>query len=217
MQIKHPIFNKQSFTMLEKFRQYLDSKISLTADEWKMISSFCVSKTLDKGEFLLKAGEYWRYTAIVVTGCIRTYRAEHNGKIRILNFIIENGWAGDTHSLQHGTPSVFSIDAIEASEVILISKVDFEGLCKQLPHLNQLMMENLKECLSVSQSRIDLATISTAEEKYKSFTIYHAELLLRIPQYMIAAYLGITPESLSRIRKKLAKEQVGMKMYAEVV
>lgn len=203
--------------MLEKFRQYLDSKISLKQDEWEMISSVCVAKTLDKGEFLLKEGDYWRYTAIVVTGCIRTYRAEHNGKIRILNFIIENGWAGDTHSLQHGTPSTFNIDAIEASEVILINKGDFEDLCKQLPHLSQLMTENLKECLSVSQSRIDLATLSTAEEKYRSFTIYHAELLLRIPQYMIAAYLGITPESLSRIRKKLAKEHIVMKIYAELV
>lgn len=203
--------------MLDKFRQYLDSKITLKPDEWEKIRSISIAKKLEKGEFLLNAGEYWRYIAIVLTGCIRTYRIEHSGKIRILNFVIENGWAGDTHSLQHGKPSAFNIDAIEASDVLLMHKEGFENLCKQMPHLNQLMTNNLKECLSISQDRIDLATSSTAEEKYRSFSIYHPELLLRIPQYMIASYLGITPESLSRVRKKLAKEQVGLKMYADAV
>lgn len=203
--------------MLEKFRQYLDSRISVSAEEWEKIKSVCTDRTLDKGDFLLKEGEVWRYAAIVFKGCIRTYRADQQGKIRILNFIIENGWAGDTHSLQNGKPSVFNIDAIEPSEIVLINKEDFELLCKQIPQLNQMMNDNLKECLSISQGRIDLATYTSAEEKYRSFSSYHPELLLRVPQYMIASYLGITPESLSRIRKKLAKEQLAHKVLSTAV
>lgn len=198
--------------MLDKFRQFLESKIPLTADEWEKIRLVCMAKNLDKGDFLLKEGEMWRHIALVLKGCIRTYRRDNTGKIRILNFVVENNWAGDTQSLQHNTPSLFDIDAVEASEVVLINKWDFDLLCKEMPHLNQMMTDSLKECLSSSQGRVDLATTITAEEKYVSFSTYHSELLLRLPQYMIASYLGITPESLSRIRKKLATEPVADKV-----
>lgn len=198
--------------MLDKFRQFLESKIPLNADEWEKIRLVCMAKNLDKGDFLLKEGETWRHIALVLKGCIRTYRRDNTGKIRILNFVVENNWAGDTQSLQHNTPSLFDIDAVEPSEIVLINKWDFDLLCKEMPHLNQMMTDSLKECLSSSLGRVDLATTITAEEKYVSFSTYHSELLLRLPQYMIASYLGITPESLSRIRKKLATEPVADKV-----
>lgn len=193
--------------MIEDFRQYLQERILLTEAEWEKINAVALVKKLEKGQHLLTAGETWKFAAFVCKGCIRTYRTDQNGKLRIINFVVENGWAGDTRSMQTNEPSVFSIDAIEYSEVLLINKGDMDMLCKQLPQLAGLVTENLKECLASSQSRVDLATSPSAEDKYRAFSTYHASLLQRIPQYMIASYLGMTPESLSRIRKKLAREQ----------
>jgi len=193
--------------MLDKFYQYLSSKVVLSPAEWEKISSICVFRTLIKGEFLLREGEKTADLIIVVQGCIRTYLADSLGKIRINSFAIENEWAGDAQSVGKGVPSKYSIDAIEPTTVVLINNLKFEALCTQIPHLNQFLTDNLKECLSGSRGQHDLVTIPTADDKYRSFSARHPELLARVPQYMIASYLGITPESLSRIRKKLAKER----------
>jgi CRP-like cAMP-binding protein len=193
--------------MLDKFYQYLSSKVSLSSAEWDQISEISVIKTLDKGELLLREGEKSADLIIVLQGCIRTYRSDSQGKIRINSFAIENGWAGDAQSARNGTPSKFNIDAIELSTVVLIDNLKFEALCSQIQLLNQFLTDNLKECLSDSRGQVDLVTIPTAEDKYRSFSNHHPELLARVPQYMIASYLGLTPESLSRTRKKLAKER----------
>ena len=193
--------------MLHKFYQYISSKVSLTPAEWEKLSEICVFKTFDKGEFLLREGAQSADLIIVVQGCIRTYRSDSQGRIRINSFAIENGWAGDAQSVEAGTPSKFSIDAIEQTTVVLINNLKFDALCREIPRLNQFLTDNLKECLSGSRGQIDLVTIPTADDKFRSFSMYHPELLTRVPQYMIASYLGITPESLSRIRKKLAKER----------
>lgn len=193
--------------MLDKFYQYLSSKVSLSHTEWQKLSEICIFRTLVKGEFLLREGEKSTDLIIVLQGCIRTYRADSLGKVRINSFAIENGWAGDAQSAETGKPSKYNIDAIEPTTVVLINNLKFDELCRQIPHLNQFLTDNLKECLSGSRGQNDLVTIPTADEKYRSFAVYHPELLARVPQYMIASYLGITPESLSRIRKKLAKER----------
>jgi CRP/FNR family transcriptional regulator len=197
----------EPLSMLHKFYQYLSSKVSLSTAEWEQIREISVIKTLDKGDFLLREGEKSADLIIVLQGCIRTYRSDSQGKIRINSFAIENGWAGDAQSTHTGAASKFSIDAIEPTTVVLIDNLKFEVLCNQIPLLNQFLTDNLKECLSDSRGQIDLVTIPTAEDKYRSFSTYHPELLSRVPQYMIASYLGITPESLSRTRKKLAKER----------
>lgn len=193
--------------MLDKFYQYLSSKVSLTDTEWEKLSEICVFRTLDKGELLLQEGETGADLIIVIQGCIRTYRVDSQGKIRINSFAIENGWAGDVQSVQTGIPSKYCIDAVEVTTVVLINNLKFDALCREIPRLNHFLTDNLKECLSGSRGQLDLVTIPTAEDKYRSFSSNHPELLARIPQYMIASYLGITPESLSRTRKKLAKER----------
>ena len=200
------IFTFQTTSMLDQFYQYLSSKVFLTTSEWEKLREICVFKTIDKGEFLLREGGHSADLIIVVQGCIRTYRADSQGRIRINSFAIENGWAGDGKTIETATPSKFSIDAIERTTVVLINTLKFDVLCREIPPLNQFLTDNLKECLSGSRGQLDMISIPTAEDKFRSFTLHHPELLTRVPQYMIASYLGITPESLSRIRKKLAKE-----------
>jgi CRP-like cAMP-binding protein len=193
--------------MLDKFYQYLISKVSLSSAEWEKVREISVIKSLEKGAFLLREGEQSTNLIIVLQGCIRTYRSDSQGKIRINGFAIEHGWAGDAQSGKNSTSSNFNIDTIEPTTVVLIDSQKFDALCREIPLLNQFLTDNLKECLSGSRGQIDLVTIPTAEDKYRSFSTHHPELLARVPQYMIASYLGITPESLSRTRKKLAKER----------
>jgi len=202
--IYHPIV----FPMVEKFQEFLNRRISLSTAEWEKIRSVTISKKLRKGDFLFQEGDVWRYVAFVCAGCIRTYRTDKQGRIRILEFTTEESWAGDSRSLETGEPSVFTIDAVEDTALVLIQKGDFEKICQQIPQLNQLMSDSLKACLSTSLSRIDTATIYSAEEKYEAFIAQHSGLLNRIPQYMVASYLGITPESLSRVRKRVFSPKI---------
>ena len=192
--------------MFEIFQKYLTDKIELSEDELRLIQSVCKEKKLRKKQFLLQEGEVWRYNAFICRGLVKTFSVAESGSEHIINFAIENYWTGDRESLINGTPSRLNIDAIEPSELILIDKADFEKLCSEIPQLNQLVNQIIQKSFIVSQNRI-LANISlTAEEKYENFLAKYPHIVTRIPQHMIASYIGITPETLTRLRRNTVKK-----------
>ena len=192
--------------MYDTFQQYLDQKISLSNDEKELIRSVSILKKLRKKQYLLQEGDVWKYHAFITKGCMRTYAVDDKGLEHIIYFGIENWWIGDRESLFTHTPSKLNIDAIEDSEVVLFTNPNFEMICSTIPSFRDMIHAIISKSLNVNQNRV-LSNISkTAEEKYVDFIQRYADFAIRIPQSMIASYLGIKPETLSRIRNGIARK-----------
>ncbi|MDR6806707.1 CRP-like cAMP-binding protein [Dyadobacter sp. BE34] len=191
-------------TAIDQFIQYLTAKITLSADELAQIRQVAIQKKIRKRQLLLQEGDVWRYNAFVGHGFLRTYSIDNKGNEHILNFSPENYWSGDRESLTTGNPSRFNIEAIEDTDVVLITKENFEQLCRNIPQLNDLVNAILHKSFVVSQDRIHAGISLSAEEKYQKFLNQYPQIANRVPQHMIASYIGITPETLTRIRRSSA-------------
>lgn len=192
--------------MFEVFAKYLQNKIQLSDAELEMIRQVCVVRRLRKNQYLLQEGDVWRFNAFITKGCLRTYSINDRLQEHIINFAIENYWIGDRESLLNGTPSRYNIDAIEDSEVLLISKDNFAVLMKSIPQFQDLVNLIIERSFAASQDRINSSISFNAEQKYASFMEKQPQIAIRVPQHMVASYLGITPETLSRIRKQNLKK-----------
>jgi len=193
--------------MVEVFKKYLAEKMKLTEEDWAVIEPVCIIKKLKKHQFLLQEGDVWRYHAFVCKGLLRRYSIDAKGVEHIIQFSVENWWAGDRDSLMNKTPSKYNIDAVEDSVVLVIRNEDFEMLYQQLPAFNNMVTQLLFRSFNASQERINATISMTAEEKYLHFINTFPSLANRIPRHMIASYLGITPETLSRVKGNLSKNK----------
>ena len=192
--------------MFEIFRKYVEGRISLTEEQYGRLESLCIIKKLRKKQYLLQEGDTWKYHAFIAKGCMRTYSIDEKGLEHIIYFGIENWWIGDKESLMYNQPSKYNIDAVEDSEVVLFTDANFNLACKEIPAFNDMINNILQKSFAKSQSRLQAAISYTAEEKYLNFLNKYPGFATRIPQSMIASYLGITPETLSRVRSLSAKK-----------
>jgi CRP-like cAMP-binding protein len=192
--------------MFEIFKEYISQKTTLTEAEYAKIEAVCIYKKLRKRQYLLQEGDVWKYNAFITKGLVRFYSVDESGRENIVSFAKENWWTGDRASLLTGEPSKNNIDAIEDTELILITKTNFDRLCQEIPALNDMVNAIINKSFISSQNRIHSAIAFTAEQKYLDFVQKYPDLSLRAPQAMIASYLGITPETLSRVRKETAKK-----------
>lgn len=190
--------------MFEVFSNYLKDRISLSEGQLAYIESLSTIRSLRKKQYLLQEGDIWKYNAFVCKGCCRLYYLDEKGLEHILHFAPENWWTGDRESLSSGSPSRFNIDALEASSVLLISQEHFELIKENIPAFKDMVNDILQRSFIVSQNRIQAGISYTAEEKYKNFLNSYPDISNRVPQHMIASYLGFSPETLSRIRTQIA-------------
>lgn len=190
--------------MIGIFKDYLKQKIEITDNEFEQAFGNLTVKKVAKGEILLRADEYTQYGFFVCKGLLRAYSLDEKGKEHILQFAPENWIVGDRNAMID-QPSIFFVDAIEETEVILLPNNSLEVAAMQIPNLLPMHITLLNNAIRFMQKRINMLLGATATERYLDFLKIYPSLTLRAPQWMIASYLGITPESLSRVRKELAK------------
>jgi CRP-like cAMP-binding protein len=188
--------------MYETLYRYLKEKINISDAEFEIIKTSFMPKKLRKKQYLLQEGDIGKYYAFVEKGIMRMYALDNSGNENILQFAPEEWWVSDRDSIFNQTPSRFNIDAIEDSELLLITLSDFKDLGKKVPQYRELHDQLQLKNIIAQQKRIHSAISLTAEEKYGEFIKTYPQISSRVPQHMIASYLGLSPETLSRIRRK---------------
>jgi CRP-like cAMP-binding protein len=190
--------------MFDIFRNYLKARAVISESDFKKIEAFSISKKIRKRQYLLQEGDIWRHAAFICSGCLRVYRLTEEGTEHIMRFAIEDWWVGDRESYTTGLAAKSYIDALEDSEVLMWAKENFETLLKEIPGLKAFSEDLLAKSFNASQNRIYAAISYTAEEKYFNFIKTYPDIFNRVPLQMIASYLGVSRETLSRIRKSFA-------------
>lgn len=185
---------------------YLSEILDIPKDSVAMCSSFFHSKKVEKNKFLLQAGEVCHETYFVEKGLLRMYSIDKNGREHIIQFAPEKWLMSDRSSLFFHEKSNYYIEAVEDTEVILMKNDFFTKLVEIYPHTAEKNDLLLQKHIRNLQNRVNSLLADTAEERYMNFIKMYPDILLRVPQWMVASYLGITPESLSRVRKELARK-----------
>jgi len=188
--------------MFDIFATYLRKNALLTDDEIEQFRASAVVRRLRKKQYLLQEGDICHYNTFVAKGILRLYRVGDNGVEHILKFAAENWWIGDYESYNSGNPGKGNIDALEDSEVVMIRKSELDELVRAIPKF-QVFKERLDtRSFDASQNRI-LSNISdTAEKRYENFITAYPDIANRVPLHMIASFLGLTRETLSRVRAR---------------
>lgn len=174
--------------------------VTLTEEEKQYFVSILQPKKLRKRQYLVQAGEQCRYECYVNKGCLRQYYVDDAGQEHTVMLAIEDWWVSDMYSLVTGHPALTNVDAIEESELLLIEKNSFEKLLSEVPALERHFRIMLQRAFISHQRRLIDNMSLPADQRYRNFLEQYPHLEQRLPQKHIASYLGITPESLSRIR-----------------
>lgn len=186
--------------MVTGFETYLRSLTQMTAEEIDKIVAAAIPRTLQRNEMLLQQGHVCRYKTFIISGLFRTFGTAEDGSEHILLFSPENTWVVDAESYDKQTPSVFNIAAIEKSEILTWTRDEFDKLLAESPVLKKFSLQLVSKSGHSNRQRLFTALSATPEEKYNDFTQRYPDLLTRLPLHMIAAYLGISLKTLTRIR-----------------
>lgn len=192
-------------TSVQSLIDYFDRLIPLSNEEKDLIRSKFHPHLFIKKQFALQHGQVCEYFDFVVRGCLRLYMVDSNGVYHILQFATENYWILDLTSFHKKTPAKFNIDALEDTVVLRINHTELIDLYLKATKFDRIFRVLLENHFMLQQQRMAQLFSSTAEERYQLFLDTYPHLLNRLSQVQIAAYLGITPEFLSRIRSRMAK------------
>jgi len=188
--------------MYELILKNISRYIQLTKEETEYFSSLLKEKKLRRKQYLLQEGDICRHENFVVQGCLRTYHIDSKGQEHIVQFAVEDWWIGDMYSFLTQKPSRYAIDALEDSVVLSIEKKSMDELYIKVPKFEKFYRHLLQNAFIALQERITSNISETGEERYRKFQLKYSKIEERVPQRMIASFLGLTPESLSRIRRQ---------------
>lgn len=193
--------------MYELLHQKVSEIIHITEEEFSFCKTLFLPKKLRKKQYLLQDGDVAKYTAFVEKGLLRTYSVDEKGNEHILQFSQEGWWVSDLYSFLTNEPSLYQIEAMEECELLLISKSSWDLLLEKVPAFERYFRILIQNSLIVTQRRLMGTLSETAEQKYTKFLQSYPDCTQRVPQHMIASYLGITRETLSRIRSQIASRK----------
>lgn len=190
--------------MYELLHAKITEIISISDEEFSFCKTLFLPKKLRKRRHLLQDGDVCKYTAFVEKGILRTYLIDEKGNEPILQFSQEGWWITDLYSFLTNEPSHYNIEALEECELLLITLPSWNVLLEKIPAFERYFRILIQNNLIATQKRLMENMSETAEEKYLKLITAFPECVQRVPQHMIASYLGITRETISRIRSNLA-------------
>jgi len=190
--------------MFDLLYKKINEKITLTEEEFNLCKPLFSQRKLRKRQFILQEGDVCKYNIFVGKGLLRSYTIDEKGNEHILQFALEGWWTADLYSFFTGEPSLFNIEALEDSELLLITHPSWESLLEKVPAFERYFRILIQNSLIATQRRLIGSLSETAEQKYLKFVKAYPESIQRVPQHMIASYLGITRETLSRLRRDIA-------------
>lgn len=193
--------------MYEILHKKISELVPIKDSEFEFCKTLFIPKKLRKKQYLLQEGDVCKYTTFIEKGTMRSYTVDDKGNEHILHLAMEGYWIADLSSFLTNEPSPFNIDAIEDSELLLITQASWDQLLEKIPVMERYFRILIQNNLIATQRRLMGSLSLTAEMKYERLLETFPECLQRVPQHMIASYLGITRETLSRLRKQRASRK----------
>ena len=189
-----------------RLRTYLERRATFTEEDFAFLEPLFLPRTFRAGEFFQRAGDAVTHGAFVATGCLRKYIIDAKGKEHIVQFAPENWWVGEGPGVAPGTLAQYSIDAIEDSTLLLFDAASHQRAIQHIPAYAAGFRDGLQRHAVAKEQRIADALSASAEDRYEEFLRQYPSIALRVPQFMLASYLGVSPETLSRIRKNRSRK-----------
>ena len=190
--------------MYDLYFQIFNSKIPLTEEEQELIKKYLTLKKLRKKQYLLQEEDICKCVAFVEKGALRLYKVNEDGSEHIVQFALEGQFLTDLYSFLTNEPSIYNIDAIEESDLVLITRSASDELRKRSPQYQEFIFQATSEAYIQVERRMTSVISLSVEERYKELTTNYPNIIQRLPQHMIASYMGLTPETLSRVRKRIS-------------
>jgi len=192
---------------MEQLLEYITQYVQLTPDEESALLSKIKVKKFLKGQFVVQNGEICKYENFVLSGCLRSFYIDNDGLEHVIMFAVENWWTADLGSFITQKPSDLNVQCLENSELIQIHYNDLQKLYFEIPKLERFFRIIIQKAFVAAQKRIVSNFSMDATDRYIQFREQYHDIEQRVPQYMIASYLGITKEFLSKIRNKLTAQK----------
>ncbi|QBQ40782.1 Crp/Fnr family transcriptional regulator [Sphingobacterium psychroaquaticum] len=188
--------------LFESLFQNIEEKVTITESDKTLLRSFFRVKKLRKRQYLLQEGELCKDIAFVVRGALKSYTLDDKGNEHVSLFGLEGWWISDFRSFICGETALLNIDAIEETYVLLLSRAHYDTMLDQMPLMERYFRILYQNSLVTKDRRLISSHTYTAEEKYQELLRQYPFIIQRIPQHLIASYLGLTTETISRIKKK---------------
>jgi len=177
--------------------------IQLSAEEQQHFMSLLQPKNFKRKQFILQQGEICKYSTFVIKGCLRGFTIDQNGDEHVINFAPVGWWIADMYSLLTQKPGVLNIEAMEDTDVLLLSKTNQEKLYHEIPQFERFFRIITENSLVAYQQRLIDNLSLTAEERYNNFCRRYPTLIYSLPKKQIASYIGVTPEFFSRMQHRM--------------
>ena len=187
---------------MDALLNHIQKQIRLSEKDKQIIAEYFTQQQIAKKAILLKEGSLCKDLYFVVQGCLRLYFIDEKGKEQITHFAIENWWLTDYLAFHKEGQAAFNIQAIEPSTLLTISHQQLEQLTERVPLMDRYLRYNLQTSFGAAQRRVKYMYENTKEQYFREFIDKYPEFVQRVPQYMLASFLDLTPEYLSELRKK---------------
>ena len=189
--------------MYDVFFKKINEVIHLTSEEEAIFKNYLMPKKLRKKQFILQEGDICKYSIFVEKGLLRSYSVNEKGNDQVVQFALEGWWIADLYSFITGEPSRYNIDALEDCELLLINNEGLKEVRRQIPKFLEFSFLQMQNAYIALERRWSHMVNLSTEERYNKLLDKYPDIVQRVPQHMIASYLGLTPETLSRAKKQM--------------